>query len=1467
MNVGVFNKVNYKERNLSGGSSQMYGEWSCIALGGGAGHGVLGALRGGGREVTLAVLKQLVPPPQQQRVEHPPLNTHQEVEWVMEVIRYGLSLPLTEQDALRDCVTVYCDWLSALLPSNAVSGSISNTTPPIPTPVLNEPERYARRIIEHLHNLFVPRPGEVLPFIYQEELGTDTINKQAVLCHRVLRSVQQVCARANLSQETWYSALSFLLAINDTLLAPPAVKDDVADQLCERVLSVLFEVWIIACHRCFPSPPLWKTLREATMRWRHRTALTEQWTRVTLCLTAKLLYNMYGPMFPILNINEEDVNLIPGDMSYDNISQSWYRMLHTIGNPVDLCRPQIISQTPQFLQFAITQEDACDPSQHPCLLALPTIFLKAMKGLAAQVDAFLGLPRSSLIGLTSSRPVSVAPTTPPNPIPIASSTERPPLAPVRPRVNSILHLFGDWLFEAALIGTFTHSASTQRVEGTPPPSLPDLPSGLQIQNYQAGRAEALGALCRVFTSKQSRETVLAAYYARFYIAVQRGLQDPATVPSVLLNAADIFRLDLDGVYILVPDFIEALEKVLPEKELKLNSGNVDKKELRRASISILLSLLVVPHHLQNLPIKELPGNPDRGLTFGDLSARVSLLVVGAVQAEWCPPLAVPLLSALYLCISHAPTNAGQGLLGAPQTASGRSEGDSTGHGAHSSSSSLHGTPSSIDDLPNADSLLRDIEPSTPGFGSGLLVRATYLVCHRLISSWKSDLIVSLAALELLAGLARLHNTRSDSLECKRAVRWICDYISVQCSRPPPAHSRDLHSSVVAAYHCLAAWLRAPLLADPECLATVMEVVELGISGSKSIGKPGESLKMKDEKELKPVSMRVRDAAENLLALILEQVGGFPSACGSASLGSLLDERTLARHCTPSIKSATHRFRYFVADDSTLLALLEEPLANDQDPQPTLTVILRGAFGRHAWTLQLRQLARSRAGGRVGASKGTRPVTFWEPPPTAPPTCSPLPQGPPSAADKSFPSLDSVLRSLNDPGANQLFKLLETQAAIEKTARDNPDAQTNPEECVPPEPVQDFQTARLFLTHFGFLNIGSDRKAGVQRLLALDSSSEEFRRELGCLDKLGARAAATAHIFYCARSQRHPQDVLRNTRQRESVSPAFLEMLRGLGRPVKVKDHAGWTGHIDTSYNPVVSSEVESDSQENYENSKASSAFSIDPENHGGALYNGDTHILYWADASSEIAFIVPTDKDETEVENLLESHSKTDADGNCVSNCSMGSGNSCSSWDVSNNPANQIWYDRSISESTSNIAATSIKASVADKPRTLSLDFEKHSPNSSFSSAGSGRRNRQHSTKILIIWLESYEDHLDLSIDNLLRYTETGVAWRRSEVCVLWVQLLGCGLVRVRAQSSTGTGSGGNCPAGPLADGAVLELRRLPSALRHTALNIARRARLHDDSYQLPHVRRRHKIQEIAQKFKRDLSEPELLTSLFADPV
>ena len=112
------------------------------------------------------------------------------------------------------------------------------------------------------------------------------------------------------------------------------------------------------------------------------------------------------------------------------------------------------------------------------------------------------------------------------------------------------------------------------------------------------------------------------------------------------------------------------------------------------------------------------------------------------------------------------------------------------------------------------------------------VNAAHLVCHRLISSWKLDLNSSLAALELMRGLARSKILEKESLECKRALKWICDFISVQCSRPPREHSKDLHSTIVAAFHCCQTWiLHQPyLMQDKECISTVLEVVELGISG-------------------------------------------------------------------------------------------------------------------------------------------------------------------------------------------------------------------------------------------------------------------------------------------------------------------------------------------------------------------------------------------------------------------------------------------------------------------------------------------------------------------------------------------------------------------------------------------------------------------------------------------------------------
>ena len=48
-----------------------------------------------------------------------------------------------------------------------------------------------------------------------------------MLCHRVLRRVQDVVQQSTvMDRDTWEALLAFLLAINDALLAPPTLKGE-----------------------------------------------------------------------------------------------------------------------------------------------------------------------------------------------------------------------------------------------------------------------------------------------------------------------------------------------------------------------------------------------------------------------------------------------------------------------------------------------------------------------------------------------------------------------------------------------------------------------------------------------------------------------------------------------------------------------------------------------------------------------------------------------------------------------------------------------------------------------------------------------------------------------------------------------------------------------------------------------------------------------------------------------------------------------------------------------------------------------------------------------------------------------------------------------------------------------------------------------------------------------------------------
>lgn len=206
-------------------------------------------------------------------------------------------------------------------------------------------------------------------------------------------------------------------------------------------------------------------------------------------------------------------------------------------------------------------------------------------------------------------------------------------------------------------------------------------------------------------------------------------------------------------------------------------------------------------------------------------------------------------------------------------------------------------------------------------------------------------------------------------------------------------------------------------------------------------------------------------------------------------------------------------------------------------------------------------------------------------------------------DECIPTTDQVAQ-LEAQDVDKLAKLIERQVLSEKKLCENSGVEVP--ECSPPPVCHEYQTARLFLSNWGFLN-----NAGS--LVALDTAAlgEEFEKDLFQLDTMCARTCDTVHIVYVRAGQTRVPEIVRNVLHESTVSPEFLDFLLTLGWPVIVSQHHGWTGHVSTSWKATKTDEINSDREDT-------------PPDHGGCLFDGRSQVLYWADAMSEVAFVVPS---------------------------------------------------------------------------------------------------------------------------------------------------------------------------------------------------------------------------------------------------
>ncbi|KAB0399035.1 hypothetical protein E2I00_004174, partial [Balaenoptera physalus] len=353
------------------------------------------------------------------------------------------------------------------------------------------------------------------------------------------------------------------------------------------------------------------------------------------------------------------------------------------------------------------------------------------------------------------------------------------------------------------------------------------------------------------------------------------------------------------------------------------------------------------------------------------------------------------------------------------------------------------------------------------------------------------------------------------------------------------------------------------------------------------------------------------------------------------------------------------------------------------------------------------------------------------------------------------------------------------------------------------------------------------------LIALDSMIPGFFDDIGYLDLLPCRPFDTVFIFYMKPGQKTNQEILKNVESSRNVQPHFLEFLLSLGWAVDVGRHPGWTGHVSTSWSINSCDDGEGPEQDEV----------ISSEDAGASIFNGQKKVLYYADALTEIAFVVPSS-----VESLTDSLESNISDQDSDSNMDLMPG-------ILKQPSLTLEL---FPNHTDNLNSS-----------------QRLSPSSRMKKLPQGRPVPPlgPETRVSVVWVERYDDIENFPLSDLMTEISTGVETTANsstslrstalekEVPVIFIHPLNTGLFRIKIQGATGKFN----MVIPLVDGMIVSRRALGFLVRQTVINICRRKRLESDSYSPPHVRRKQKITDIVNKYRNKQLEPEFYTSLFQE--
>lgn len=198
---------------------------------------ILGSLPLSIRRVLISEITSFLHPPSgKQPPDQNLFASPAHVKWFMEVIGQSFNLPLEDMTITSDAIDIYARWLFES---------------PRPTAVVREGlEQEFYQIIFHQYSLlFQPRIARAISCnqVIKDTI-TPLIQRHVELCKKTLKVFARAGRTLQFSAETWTVVLKVMLGITDYLLKEPAGETlnviNMADELCDDLLQVLFELWL-----------------------------------------------------------------------------------------------------------------------------------------------------------------------------------------------------------------------------------------------------------------------------------------------------------------------------------------------------------------------------------------------------------------------------------------------------------------------------------------------------------------------------------------------------------------------------------------------------------------------------------------------------------------------------------------------------------------------------------------------------------------------------------------------------------------------------------------------------------------------------------------------------------------------------------------------------------------------------------------------------------------------------------------------------------------------------------------------------------------------------------------------------------------------------------------------------------------------------------------------------------------------